>query len=184
MKILWFLLLGLSAPLSACVHASHGVHGMVVLQVDHQLIASHLPLPFGKHAHQIVLQISAELPAEIRLALQQKNLVTLEPEAFALQDLQQGKLTSFNAKLYLGHFERGGQALGDIKVSVQRKLLDQAVGSVSARHQPYRIALPGGELLVNPIKGEGDVDEISYLAKGKAVEPLYFERADFAPQAK
>lgn len=136
MKILWFLLLGLSAPLSACVHASHGVHGMVVLQVDHQLIASHLPLPFGKHAH------------------------------------------------HLGHFERVGQALGDIKVSVQRKLLDQVVGSVSARHQPYRIALPGGELLVNPIKGEGDVDEISYQAKGKAVERLYFERADFAPQAK
>lgn len=184
MKTLVGLLCCLCLPLWACLHASHGTHGMVLLHVENQLIASHLPLPSGKHAYQIVLQVSTELPAQISQALQDKRLVTLEPEAFALKDLQQGKLKSFNAQVYLGHFERGGQALGAVTVQVQHKLLDKAVGSATETDQNYRIALQQGELLVKAISGEGAVDEILYQAKGKAPERLYFESADFAPQSK
>ena len=183
-KLVWLLLLSISSPLWACLHASHGTHGMVLLRVENQLIASHLPLPSGKHAHQIVLQVSAKLPAPINQALREKGLVTLEPEAFALKDLQQGKLKSFNAKVYLGHFERGGQALGAVTVLVQQKLLDKAVGEAAEVEHSYRIPLQSGELLVKAIAGEGAVDEILYQAKGKAAERLYFESADFAPQTK
>ncbi len=183
-KLVWLLLLSISSSLWACLHASHGTHGMVLLRVENQLIASHLPLPSGKHAHQIVLQVSAELPAQIDQALHEKALVTLEPEAFALKDLQQGKLKSFHAKVYLGHFERGGQALGAVTVLVQQKLLDKAVGEATEAEHSYRIPLQSGDLLVKAIAGEGSVDEILYQAKGKAAERLYFESADFAPQTK
>lgn len=182
-KLVW-LLFCISSPLWACLHASHGTHGMVLLQVENQLIASHLPLPTGKHAHQIVLQVSMELPADIVRALDEKQLVTVEPEAFALKDLQQGKLTSFKAQLYLGHFERGGKAAGSATVLVQQKLLDKAVGEAAEAEQSYRIPLQQGELLVKAIAGEGAVDEILYQPKGKAAESLYFESADFAPQMK
>ncbi|WP_233079118.1 hypothetical protein [Rheinheimera soli] len=184
MKALWLMLCCFSAPLWACLHASHGIHGMVLLQVDDQLIASHLPFPTGKHAHQIVLQVSGELPDQVLQALTAKNLVTLEPQPFALKDLQQGKLKTFNAQVYLGHFERGGKDLGTVTVLVQQKLLDKAVGAGAESKGLYRIALSQGELLVRAISGEGAVDEILYQAKGKDAEQLYFESADFAPQAK
>ena len=184
MKALWLLLFCMSSPLWACLHASHGVHGMVLLQVENQLIASHLPFPAGKHAHQIVLQVNSEMPAPVALALKEKRLVTLEPQPFALNDLQQGKLKSFNAQVYLGHFERGGQDLGTVTVQIQQKLLDKAVGEVAEQDGLYRIPLKQGELLVKAISGEGAVDEISYQAKGKKAEQLYFESADFAPQGK
>lgn len=183
-KLVWLLLFCISSPLWACLHASHGTHGMVLLHVENQLIASHLPLPSGKHAHQIVLQVSTDLPAQIAQALKEKRLVTIEPEAFALQDLQQGKLNSFNAQVYLGHFERGGQALGVVTVQVQKKLLDQAVGTATRPTEVYRIVLQQGDLLVKAISGQGAVDEILYQAKGKAAERLYFESADFAPPVK
>ncbi len=157
---------------------------MVMLQVENQLIASHLPFPAGKHAHQIVLRISSDMPELVLHALKEKALVTLEPQPFALKDLQQGKLMSFNAQVYLGHFERGGQEAGTVTVQVQQKLLDKAVGEVAEQDGVYRIQLGQGELLVKAIAGEGAVDEILYQAKGKAAEQLYFESADFAPEAK
>lgn len=184
MKALWLMLCCISSPLWACLHASHGTHGMVVLQVENQLIASHLPLPAGKHAHQIVFQVSSVMPAPVVQALKEKHLVTLEPQPFALKDLQQGKLRSFKAQVYLGHFERGGKDLGTVTVQVQQKLLDKAVGEVAEQDGVYRIPLSQGELLVKAISGEGAVDEISYQAKGKKAEQLYFESADFAPEAK
>ncbi|MGY5799152.1 hypothetical protein [Rheinheimera faecalis] len=184
MKALWLMLFCMSSPLWACLHASHGIHGMVLLQVENQLIASHLPFPAGKHAHQIVLQVSSDMPASVAQALKEKRLVTLEPQPFALKDLQQGKLKSFNAQVYLGHFERGGQDAGTVTVQVQQKLLDKAVGAVAEQNGVYHIPLKQGELLVKAISGEGAVDEILYQAKGKAAEQLYFESADFAPQEK
>lgn len=184
MKALWLMLFCTSSPLWACLHASHGIHGMVLLQVENQLIASHLPFPAGKHAHQIVLQVSSDMPAPVVQALKEKRLVTLEPQPFALKDLQQGKLKSFNAQVYLGHFERGGKDLGTVTVQVQQKLLDKAVGAVTEQDAVYRIPLTQGELLVKAISGEGAVDEILYQAKGKKAEQLYFESADFAPEAK
>lgn len=184
MKVLWLMLCCMSSPLWACLHASHGIHGMVLLQVENQLIASHLPFPAGKHAHQIVLQVSSDMPAHVVQALKEKRLVTLEPQPFALNDLQQGKLKSFNAQVYLGHFERGGQEAGTVTVQVQHKLLDKAVGAGAEQNGVYRIPLTQGELLVKAISGEGAVDEILYQAKGKEAEQLYFESADFAPEAK
>lgn len=184
MKALWLMLFYISFPLWACLHASHGIHGMVLLRVENQLIASHLPFPAGKHAHQILLQVSSDMPALVLQALKEKRLVTLEPQPFALKDLQQGKLSSFNAQVYLGHFERGGQEAGTVTVQVQKKLLDKTVGEAAEPDGVYRIPLQQGELLVKAISGEGAVDEISYQAKGKKAEPLYFESADFAPQGK
>lgn len=184
MKVLWLMLCCMSSPLWACLHASHGVHGMVLLQVENQLIASHLPFPAGKHAHQIVLQVSSDMPGPILQALKEKGLVTLEPQPFALKDLQQGIVKSFNAQVYLGHFERGGKDLGTVTVQVQQKLLDKAVGAEAARDAVYRIPLKQGELLVKAISGEGAVDEILYQAKGQDAEQLYFESADFAPHVK
>lgn len=184
MKALWLILFCVSTPLWACLHVSHGIHGMVLLQVEDQLIASHLPLPEGIHAHQIVLQVSSSMPEPAVQALKAKRLVTLEPQPFALKDLQQGKIKSFNAQVYLGHFERGGQDLGTVTVQIQQKLLDKTLGPAQEQDNVYRIPLKHGELLVKAISGQGAVDEILYQAKGKAAEQLYFESADFAPQAK
>lgn len=161
-------------------HASHGVHGMVLLQAGEQLIASHLPLLAGKHAHQIVLQVELVLPVEAKNALAARQLITLEPEPFALADLQQGQLSRFHAKLVLGHFERGGTALGQVEVKVNQLLLDKAVG-LQSEPVLYRIPLQHGELLVNAILGPGDSDQIWYWYQGRT-HPLYQESADFVVQ--
>ena len=66
---------------------SVGIHGMALFRVGDQLIASHMPLVGGIHAHQVVLSI----------------------RAVDNHQHSAGDLRSFTAVVYEGHFERGGE---------------------------------------------------------------------------
>ena len=113
---------------SAPSHNDHsiGVHGMALFSIDGQLIASHMPLHGGRHSHQIILTLKTNDHVKVDDLVQGSELITLEPEQFSLNKLRSGELKSFSARVFKGHFERGGKADQDpIRFEVTGKLLDQ-----------------------------------------------------------
>ena len=79
---------------------------------------SHYPMYHSIHAYQVILEAVLK-PAEMALftadrAKTKERLYTIEPERFVLTELAPGpsRRTAFRARLYRGHFERGGTAIG------------------------------------------------------------------------
>jgi hypothetical protein len=117
--------------------ASYGQHGMVLFGGKDALFASHLPMFHAPHDAQVVLEIDigdAKIAQAVRMALQAKpNLWTLNPEAFALSDLRNGKLASFQAELVRGHFERGGEMMFKaVQVQVKRVIFQAMLSSLNS----------------------------------------------------
>lgn len=110
-----------------------GSHGMAMLTDGEHIYASHMPLYFAPHDVQLIYKVSLFQKAdalkknnatkekgipEEKYALQQKEsvlnalsnkLVTLLPENFDLNLLINGESMEVTAKIYDGHFERGGK---------------------------------------------------------------------------
>lgn len=91
-------------------------HGMLIFGTE-KIYASHLPLFHSPHNYQILLELqlddkSTELYSADQLANPQSVTYTVEPEKFVLPDkiISRG---NFNARLYRGHFERGGIKIAD-----------------------------------------------------------------------
>lgn len=124
MKLLMqiFFMLLLLRQAAAEPDATYGAHGMAVFGDGEQLFASHLPMFHPPHDHQLVMQIrlgDAAIDAQLRATLaHEPTLWTIDPEPFALRELWLGERTQFQAKLFRGHFERGG-ALVEKQVQVQ-----------------------------------------------------------------
>lgn len=75
------LLLSLTAVAKPHDH-SIGIHGMVLMLVEDRILASHMPMPHGKHAVQLVVELQPEVMQEnkIKTLLRQHTLVTLMPQ--------------------------------------------------------------------------------------------------------
>lgn len=104
-------------PALACAEApALGSHGMAVFGGRHGLYASHLPMFHAPHDHQVLLRFhladaAADQALRERLATH-PALWTLDPEPFDLLRLRPGHaqpLRHFQARLFEGHFERGGR---------------------------------------------------------------------------
>ena len=107
------LLLTLPLLVSASNQATHahGVHGMVLFGSD-SLFASHLPLYRAPHDWQVVLEVEPQDQAVAESFRQSDGMLTIEPEPFDLTRLDpqaEDPLPAFAAKVYKGHFERGGE---------------------------------------------------------------------------
>ena len=106
-----------------------GVHGMALFRVGDALIASHMPLVGGIHAHQIVLAVRPSDAGDLRAVtalFEDGRLVSLLPEAFSLDGLRSGELRQFDAVVYQGHFERDGEAATDpIRFDVLQLMLNE-----------------------------------------------------------
>ncbi|ALO44282.1 hypothetical protein [Pseudoalteromonas phenolica] len=89
---------------------SIGTHGMVLFNLEEQLFASHLPMPKGKHAVQLIfnVEVAEHRKKQLLDKLKKHKLITLFPETLSLNALRQGRIMSFLADTYDGHFERGG----------------------------------------------------------------------------
>jgi hypothetical protein len=97
------------------IKARMGTHGMVLFGGAEGLYASHMPMFHKLHDVQTLLRLSIDDRAIAGLIGQQLSqqpaLWTIEPERFDLSRLSTGHsdpIKSFEAKVFSGHFERGG----------------------------------------------------------------------------
>jgi hypothetical protein len=108
-----------------------GLHGMVLFGGAEGLYASHLPMFHVPHDVQLLLHIRLQdgrLEQRMRRTLAQRpELWTIEPEHFDLTRLHASSsapLGGFGARLFQGHFERGGQERhAAVRVEVEQVLL-------------------------------------------------------------
>ncbi|WP_444942233.1 hypothetical protein ACJJI3_09300 [Microbulbifer sp. ZKSA004] len=139
---------------------SIGIHGMALFTVGEQVIATHLPLHSGKHSHQVILELETDDQEEVQNLLKRNELVTLLPEEFSLRELREGKLNAFNAKLFTGHFERGGKlALQAVAFRVTSRLMDSPLTRTENGHYQL-ILLKNYTLLVHEIASTPSFDQI------------------------
>ncbi len=128
--IVTFLLLVITVSVNSAPQHQHslvGSHGMVLFQdQEQQLYASHLPLYYHPHDHQIVYKVSVTGDTNVNKLLEQ-GMVTVLPDVFDLSVLLQGKPFSISTKFYQGHFERGGKQVEQHKLMFTEPVYLRAV---------------------------------------------------------
>ncbi|MCO7187797.1 MULTISPECIES: hypothetical protein [unclassified Pseudoalteromonas] len=153
--IRWLVLLFLSPiVLAHQEHSTFGVHGLVIMQVDSKVIASHLPMPRGMHARQFVFEVKptpALAPIFERL-FKSQVLVTFVPRAFELNKLRLGDIPALSGSVYQGHFERDGKLAGkNVTLEVGKVILDEPVTPVKNGYFYVRPVTRGHCLLIHRI---------------------------------
>ena len=105
---------------------SPAVHGMLLFG-NQATYASHLPMFHSPHDYQLLLKLSLQDQAGGKTLASyeeaKKNATeyfTLVPEVMDLTKVMSGAKTTFPASIYKGHFERGGEMLGEVQVHVER----------------------------------------------------------------
>ena len=159
------LLLAAGLTLGGVAHADRmGTHGMLLFGSD-AIYASHLPMYHPPHDAQILLELASDDSG--CKARSPDGIYTIEPEPFDLDRLApdaQAPLTTLAAKLYQGHFERGGNMLmPECRFRIVR-VLHFAWLNAQAQDGPineYLVIGQGSErYLVRPIGGAPDMDRI------------------------
>ena len=120
------LALIIACPLYAESEATEqpAVHGMLVFGKQ-KMYASHLPMYHSPHDYQVIFELSIDNVSSSLLKKEQKKYpndvtYTLEPEPFVLTDMIEHPVT-FLAKIYRGHFERGGYIIADnVTVTIEK----------------------------------------------------------------
>ncbi|MGH8222200.1 MAG: hypothetical protein ACREQZ_04425 [Woeseiaceae bacterium] len=142
---------------------------MVLFGEPGQPFASHLPLYRHPHDWQVVLELEPETAAGetlIHAQLTEGGLLTLEPEPFDLFRLKpraSKPLVRFEAALYRGHFERGGEKLADLGWRVRRAWFFEPVQARSdvTGHRYLVVGTdPDRQWLLHRVERRPDVDQI------------------------
>ena len=112
------------------------VHGMVVFGGMSTNYASHLPMFHAPHDRQAIFKIALKgisgsnaLKAYALAKTAGKTLFTIEPEVMDLEKIINGTKTEFKAAIYEGHFEQGGQNLGNLKVQIEKIVFSSKLNS-------------------------------------------------------
>lgn len=180
MKALILSLMTLIATASAPARADMpSTHGMLVFG-DKQLYASHLPMFHAPHDYQVLLKLKFEpstLTERHYIGAKQsgKTLFTIEPERFDLTTVIDGKRTSFKAKLYDGHFERGGKNLGSATFIVEKVIFSSKLDPAADPNLTpgYFVFGQGGEYFAaHLIQGKPSFDAIVSVT-----QPVEFKEA-------
>lgn len=114
-KLCVFLFWMISIASAQHHHGEHpSVHGMFLMGKD-KIYLSHLPMFHSPHDYQVIIEVQMDAASKFiyQKALKthpQELVYTVEPEVFVLPDMIK-KPRPFKAKVYLGHFERGGSVL-------------------------------------------------------------------------
>ncbi len=156
------------------VKARMGTHGMVLFGGTDGIYASHMPMFHAPHDVQAVMRLRIADNA-IEQSLKQKlaaapALWSIEPEKFDLNRLRsdhQEPLTAFDAKIYEGHFERGGKARFErVRFQVESTLLFNQLDATkrSAASRKFLWLGKGREqFLIKHLDQRPDVDLIGYF---------------------
>lgn len=125
MKFLVFIVLSMCVFAQAHQHDPASVHGMLIVG-ENKIYLSHLPMFHNPHDYQVIFE--AEFGNEAKqIYLAQKGsssetVYTLVPESFVLPEMIANP-KAFHAKIYKGHFERGGKLIADHVIVQIKKLV-------------------------------------------------------------
>ena len=167
-----FLLAG--ALLTSVANADPiATHGMLLFG-NQATYASHLPMFHAPHDYQVILKLRlADNPrAQTLLAYEQakadgNKLFTMVPTPMDLTKVIAGELKEFNATIFVGHFERGGQKLGSVQVEVEKSLFSAKLNGDQPDQQLERYVVFGekGEYFgAHVIAGKPSFDSIVQVA--------------------
>lgn len=111
------------------------IHGMVVFGKQ-KIYASHLPMYHSPHDYQVIFELNIDSVSTSSLEEDQRKhpndiTYTLEPEPFVLTDMINHPF-AFKAKLFRGHFERGGYEIADnVIVNVEKVVYAKKLEDIS-----------------------------------------------------
>jgi hypothetical protein len=120
-----------------------GVHGMLLVG-EAPIYLSHLPMFMAPHNYQIILKVQLDDEAagrlhDFRAHFGRDFMFTVKPETFTVTDLVpdddgQAALTSFDAELVKGHFEKGGDPIAEhARVTVADVVHFQELGQADSK---------------------------------------------------
>ena len=162
-------------------HAKHhsymGSHGMAVVFGENKtLIAHHMPLFYFPHDYQVVYKIKVNSNSDFEklLALSSKPLVTILPDNFDLLKLINKTRFSVKAKVYDGHFERGGKPLFDTNVLFEKALYVEPIvtkGQLTNSIMTFDlVSIENNQnlLAIKKISEKPSFDALTWVAKTRA----------------
>lgn len=190
-KVYYGLFVSLLTLTAAVARAdAPSVHGMVLFG-DKVTYASHLPMFHAPHDYQLILQLSlGDLPRSMTLAhydavkAEGEDFFTLLPEVLDLTQVIDGSKTSFQAAIYVGHFEQGGDLLGPVVVNVVSIVHAAKLDADPAPSDLPHYLLFGGEgeyFAAHLIKGKPSFDAVfeasqpvlkSFCGRGGCPDPV------------
>jgi hypothetical protein len=175
--ILLIALIALSLTSAQAKAQTMGIHGMAVFGDESGWFAAHLPMFHAPHDYQVLLAVEFADPKteqSFRQLLKHKpELWSLEPAAFELAQLWQTKnpRVGFDAKLYQGHFERGGQLkFANQAIRVKQLLFWQQLNPTQrlASQAHYRIVTSAKHrYAIKTLDQRPDFDHIVRIESGK-----------------
>jgi len=167
--------------ISSTMHANHhqhsyvGYHGMVVLSPDNSsTMAYHLPLYRAPHDYQILYHI--ELPKTLDKGIKDEEMITILPQKFDLKRLINAETLSLTTKIYRGHFERGGELIGEYDVQFKSLIWKKKIRPTEAsetfqyQHIPLK---SGASIAVHIINSKPSFDAIYVLPKTKREQDIF-----------
>jgi hypothetical protein len=165
------LLSALVAFANASVRAADerpAIHGMLMVG-NHSIYLSHLPMFMSPHDYQAIVEVDLGPQAqsvyiEDRKSHPQENIYTFEPEErFILPEMIRNP-RPFLAKIYRGHFERGGVPIAQSVTVNIKKVLEFAQfkpDAPKAKSLDYILFGNGRELfLAHVITAKPDFDQV------------------------
>lgn len=122
-------------------HGRIGSHGMVLITDGNKLFASHLPLYSYPHDYQLIYSVSTQVDQDvINYLINGNGTVTILPDIFDLNLLINHPTNSYtiNAKLYKGHFERGGKLWSEqVRLTFKDKLFQRKLAQQNSSHDEW-----------------------------------------------
>ena len=158
-----------------------GVHGMLLFG-DQVTYASHLPMFHPPHDYQVLLKLVLHNKSGTNtLALYEQakkdtsTYLTLVPEVMDLTQVISGAKTSFAAAVYKGHFERGGQNLGQVRVEVSQVLYSAKIAAqqVPSSDQYLAFGSNGEYYAMHLIVGRPSFDAIVGIGQPYKVQTTF-----------
>lgn len=172
MKIKTIITTLLLAAATAAQADAPTVHGMFLFG-DKVTYVSHLPMFHSPHDYQLIMKVeladlanSKAMIAYEALKIEEPAFFTISPEVMDLTEVMTGLKTQFTAKLYHGHFERGGKNLGSVVVHVQKIVLSSKLNPKTEEQNQYFVFGEGNEYFgAHLIQGKPSYDTIVKLKK-------------------
>jgi hypothetical protein len=142
-------------------------HGMLIFGKE-KFYASHLPLFHPPHHYQIILELEIDKTSRQKFITDQQLhpesvTYTIEPEKFILPEKINSK-GNFKAKLYRGHFERGGIKIADdVRIKITQVIYFKMLGTATAKDTNTDFILFGNskeQFAVHHISNKPDFEQI------------------------
>ena len=172
-KLLSTLLFTLSLMGSQARADTPSFHGMFLFGKN-KTYASHLPMYHAPHDYQVLLELELQKlegsnAIEKYEALKSEGIsfFTILPEKMDLTQIMNGTKKSFLASIFKGHFERGAENMGKVKVNVSKILLSAPLdgGIINDNIQEYFVFGENGEYFAaHLIEGKPNFDAILKVA--------------------